>query len=175
MNACRALALEGIGMGRPPIIDRQVAVKTALEIIDSEGLDAISMRSLAQRLGVRSASLYHHFDNKDAMLQAVCKLIFHEIPLPDERTEGWADFIARTAFNTREAILRHPNALPLMARFPARQVVPHTYEHFGNLLLKRGVPIDMISVILTALDTLVIGTATVKVVRGEPNVGASEA
>jgi hypothetical protein len=61
-----------------------------------------------------------------------------------------------------------------MARFPARQVVPHIYERFGNLLLKRGVPVDMISVILGAFDTLVIGTATRKLAPAQLNAEGSE-
>jgi AcrR family transcriptional regulator len=154
-------------MGRPPLIDREVAVKTALEIIDNEGLDAISTRVLAKRLGVASSSLYHHFQNKEMLLQAVCALIFLEIPLPDEAIDRWTDLIAETAFNTRQAILEHPNALPLMARFPPRQVVPHIYERFGNLLLERGAPVDMITAVLNAFDTLVIGSATVKLARGQ--------
>jgi TetR/AcrR family tetracycline transcriptional repressor len=164
-------------MVRPttPLIDRQVAIETALDIIDIEGLDAISMRYLADRLGVASASLYHHFHNKEELLQAVCSLIFIEIPVPDERIEEWTDFVARTAFKTRQIMLRHPNALPLMARFTPRQVVPHIYERFGNLLLKRGVPVDMISVTLTAFDTLVIGSATVKLARGDQKVGKPDA
>jgi AcrR family transcriptional regulator len=158
-------------MGRPttPLIDRQVTVKTALDIIDNEGLEAISMRRLADRLGVASASLYHHFHNKEEVLLAVCGLIFREIPLPDERTERWADLMARTAYSSREIMLQHPNALPLMARFPPRQVIPHIYERFGNLLHKQGVPVDMISVIISAFDALVIGSATLKLDRGQTN------
>jgi AcrR family transcriptional regulator len=158
-----------------PLIDRQVTVKTALQIIDSEGLDAISMRTLADHLGVATASLYHHFHSKDELLLAVCSLIFHEIPVPDERIEQWTEFIARTAFNTREIMLQHPNALPLMARFTPRQVVPHIYEGFGNLLLKRGVPVDMISVVINAFDTIVIGSATVKMARGKLRIGGVDA
>lgn len=164
-------------MGRPstPLIDKQVAIEAALDIIDSEGLDAISMRRLAQRLGVASASLYHHFHNKEEVLQAVCRLIFREIPLPDDRTERWPDFIERTAFNARKVMLRHPNALPLMARFSPREVIPHIYERFGGLLLKRGVPVDMVSVIINALDILVIGSATLKIARGQLPAGRSGA
>ena len=163
-------------MGRPstPLIDREVTVKTALDIIDSEGLDAISMRRLAEHLGVASASLYHHFHNKEEVLLAVCGLIFREIPCPDERNERWADFIARAVYSSREIMLQHPNALPLMARFPPRQVIPHIYERFGNVLLKRGVPMDMITVIISAFDALVIGSATLKLDRGEPSSSGSD-
>jgi AcrR family transcriptional regulator len=156
------------------LINKQVAIKAALDIIDSEGLDSISMRRLAERLGVASASLYHHFHNKEELLQAVCGLIFREIPLPDERTEGWTDFIARTAYISREIMLEHPHALPLMARFPPREVIPHIYEEYGKLLLKRGLPVDMISVIISAFDALVIGSATLKLDRGQRNIPGSE-
>jgi AcrR family transcriptional regulator len=158
-------------MGRPttPLIDREVTIKAALDIIDSDGLDAISMRRLADRLGVASASLYHHFHNKEEVLLAVCGLIFAEIPCPDDRTERWAGLMARTAYSVRAVMLQHPNALPLMARFPPRQVIPHIYVRFGNLLHKQGVPVDMISVIISAFDALVIGSATLKLDRGQTN------
>jgi AcrR family transcriptional regulator len=163
-------------MARPttPLIDRQTTVETALDIIDNEGLDAISMRRLAERLGVAISSLYHHFRNKDELLQAVCGLIFRDIPLPDERTERWSDFVARTAYGSRQIMLEHPNALPLMTRFPPRQVIPHHYELFGDLLLKQGVPVDMISVIISAFDALVIGSATLKLVRGQPHAAGTD-
>jgi AcrR family transcriptional regulator len=163
-------------MGRPttPLIDREVTVETALDIIDNEGLDAISMRRLADRLGVASASLYHHFHNKEEVLLAVCGLIFREIPFPDDRTERWAAFMARTAYSVRTIMLQHPNALPLMARLPPRQVIPHIYERFGNLLHKLGVPVDMISVIISAFDALVIGSAALKLDRGQTNALESD-
>jgi hypothetical protein len=83
--------------------------------------------------------------------------------------------MARTAFKTRQIMLQHPNALPLMARFPPRQVIPHIYERFGNLLLKLGVPVDMLSVVMNAFDILVIGSATLKLVRGPLNADGSDA
>jgi AcrR family transcriptional regulator len=163
-------------MARPttPLIDRQTAVETALDIIDNEGIDAISMRRLAERLGVAVSSLYHHFRNKEELLLAVCGLIFRQIPLPDERTERWSDFVARTAYSSRQIMLEHPNALPLMARFPPRQVIPHHYERFGSLLLQQGVPVDMISVIISAFDALVIGSATLQLARDQPNAARTD-
>ena len=163
-------------MGRPttPLINKQVAIKAALDIIDNEGLEAVSMRRLADELGVASASLYHHFHNKEELLQAVCGLIYREIPLPDERTERWADFVVRTASSSREVILQHPNALPLMLQFDPRRVIPHIYERFGNLLLKRGLPVDMIGVIVNAFDTLVTGSAIVKLARSQASAGQQD-
>jgi hypothetical protein len=61
-----------------------------------------------------------------------------------------------------------------MTRYPPREVVPHIYERFGNLLLKRGVPVDMVSVIMNAFDILVIGSATVKLVREHPEDKGSD-
>jgi hypothetical protein len=65
--------------------------------------------------------------------------------------------------------------LPLLARFSPREVIPDIYERFGGLLLKRGVPVEMVSVIIHAFDILVIGSATIKMVRDQTNGGVSEA
>lgn len=154
-------------MGRPstPLIDKSVAVKTALRLIDSEGLEAITLRRLAAELGVATASLYHHFEDKAALLRSVCELIYRETPVPDQRTERWADFISRCAYEARETILQHPNALPLLVRADPRTIIPANYEQFGRLLVARGLPADMVTVVMYAIDTLVTGSAALKVGR----------
>jgi AcrR family transcriptional regulator len=60
-------------MSRPrqPLISRAGAVAAAIEIIDTEGLNALSLPRLARHLNVRAPSLYHHFDDKSEILGAV--------------------------------------------------------------------------------------------------------
>jgi len=51
-----------------PLISKRAALQAALDIIDTEGIDALSIRYLAEKLGVNGASLYHHFQNKDEIV-----------------------------------------------------------------------------------------------------------
>src|SRR5439155_5825211 len=90
------------------------AVETALAIIDTEGLEGFSIRRLADALGVRGASLYHHFRDKDEILDGVATLAFAELrPLEDD-TAGWVDWLMEMARSYRQALLAHPNLVPLV-------------------------------------------------------------
>ena len=141
-------------------------MEAASDIIDTEGLDALTMRNLAARFDVNVASLYHHFRDKDDLLRSVCALIYREIAFPDERTEHWTELTVRTSTDFREAMLRHPNAVPLMARFHPRQVIPGIYESVGTLLVQRGLPQDMIDIIVNAFDALVFGSVSMVLAAG---------
>ncbi|HTC82023.1 MAG TPA: helix-turn-helix domain-containing protein, partial [Acidimicrobiia bacterium] len=60
-------------MARPskPLISKDASARAALEIIDAEGLEALSLERLAKELGVRAPSLYHHFADKAEILARV--------------------------------------------------------------------------------------------------------
>ena len=67
-------------MPRPkePLIKPAEAVATALEVIDRDGLDGFNIRKLAHELGVNPSSLYHHFHDKNEILNRVCGLVLEE-------------------------------------------------------------------------------------------------
>src|ERR1044072_1637250 len=69
-------------MARPtkPLISKDACAKAALEIIDAEGLDALSLERLAKEIGVRAPSLYHHFADKAAILARGGRLLALEVP-----------------------------------------------------------------------------------------------
>src|SRR5436190_1314527 len=69
-------------MARPKtaLIDREDAVRTALEMIDEDGLSSFSLEKLSKRLGVRGPSLYHHFDDRADLLAHVARLVLTEVP-----------------------------------------------------------------------------------------------
>lgn len=95
-----------------PKLTRELVLGKALELADLEGLQALSMRRLAQALGVEAMSLYHHFANKDRLLDGMIDLVFAEIGLP---TEGdWKGRIRARAVSTQDALVRHRWALGLM-------------------------------------------------------------
>jgi len=90
-------------------------VREAIALIDAEGLDALSMRALAGRLGVEAMSLYHHFPSKAALLTAVSRAFSEEVagrwvnPPKD-----WKERIIALGRGEIETILAHPNAVLLM-------------------------------------------------------------
>ena len=68
-------------------VSRERALTTAMALADVDGLGSLSMRKLAQELGVEAMSLYHHVANKEDILDGMVDLVFAEIDLPTEGTE----------------------------------------------------------------------------------------
>ena len=97
----------------PRKLTPQAVVTTALAIADRHGLEALTMRGLARELGVEAMSLYHHFANKDALLDAMVDAVYAQVALPSP--EGpWRTELRRRSLSVREVLNRHRWALPLM-------------------------------------------------------------
>lgn len=100
-------------------LSRDRVVGEALRIVDEEGLAALSMRRLGAALGVEAMSLYHHVPNKAALLDAVVEAIMVEdvdhIAPPDG---PWTERLVWIASGYRRLLLRHPNAVALVATRP---------------------------------------------------------
>jgi TetR/AcrR family tetracycline transcriptional repressor len=109
--------------GRRPL-DRQAIIDAALELIDENGIDGLTMRNLGRRLGVDPMAVYGHFEDKAALFEAV---VDHETtrlaavpgPLPDDPTE----IIVRVGLHYRTVLLDHPNLAPQVAGRPLPQEV----------------------------------------------------
>ena len=113
-------------MARPrnPLLSRDRIVAAALDLVDTEGLAALSTRRLAAVLGVSGPSLYNHFSTKDALLDAVVDEVLGEVDLSmwiQVDKEIWADALARWARSYRAALVAHPNLVPLLAQGPGRR------------------------------------------------------
>jgi len=104
---------------RQPILNRQRIVEVAIEILDCDGLEALSTRRLAQELGVRAPSLYNHFSTKEEILDAVGDTIIGQVDLKMFHTRDWATALTGWARAYRTALAAHPNAVPFLARGPA--------------------------------------------------------
>lgn len=94
-------------------LDREGIVDATRGLLDAEGLEALTMRRLADTLGVRPMALYHHFRNKDELLNSVVESVFGEIYLP-EPSGDWRAELATRSRSMREVLAAHPWALPLM-------------------------------------------------------------
>ncbi len=103
--------------GRPPSgaerLTRAGIVAAAVELADAQGLAALSMRSVAQRLGVTPMSLYNHVAHKEELLDDMVEAVFAEFYAPVPGAE-WRSELRRRALTAREALKRHPWAIGLM-------------------------------------------------------------
>ena len=94
-------------------LSRQRALSTAIALADADGIGSLTMRRLAQELGVEAMSLYHHVANKDDILDGMVDMVFDEIDLPSEAME-WKAAMYQRATSARAAMMRHPWAITIM-------------------------------------------------------------
>ncbi|MFR9727579.1 TetR/AcrR family transcriptional regulator [Saccharopolyspora sp. MS10] len=109
-------------MGRPrsPQLSPERIRSGALRIIDEHGLEALSMRRLAEALGVRAASLYNHVATKEALLHDLAEDVMDTVDTSGF-TVDWQTGLIRWARSYRAALAAHPHLVPFMASGPARR------------------------------------------------------
>jgi len=124
---------------RSPLTAQEI-FRAAVRLVDSEGLEALTMRGLAAELGVAAMTLYGHVNTKDDLLIAVLNLVNEEIALPDPATPPWEALRSVTREFRRVALL-HPNLVPLiMRRPPTGSQGLLTLEIALDALRRAGVP-----------------------------------
>ncbi|MCL6527257.1 MAG: TetR/AcrR family transcriptional regulator C-terminal domain-containing protein [Thermaceae bacterium] len=111
-------------------LSREGVLQKAVEIADQEGIHALTMRRLAQELGVEAMSLYYHFANKDRLLDGMIDRVFAEIELPPGG--DWKSRIRARAVSARDALVRHRWALGLMES--RTQPGPATLHHHNAVI-----------------------------------------
>lgn len=103
-------------------LTRDRVVREAMAVIDEGGEPALTMRSLAERLGVRPMALYRHVRNRDDLLDAVADRLLGDLradpDLADARARDWRDFLERLGHGVRAAAQSHPRVFPLVAGRP---------------------------------------------------------
>lgn len=121
-----------------PALDRERIVRAALELIDAEGVDALSLRRLAGDLGVAPMSVYWHVRNKAELLDLVGQAVLERIALPPAEGD-WRDQLRAIHRAMLEGVERHPNAADLVlgrARYgPAGLAL---FERLLSILLDAG-------------------------------------
>ncbi len=94
-------------------LSRKRVLQAAVALADEAGLEAFSMRGLAQELGVVPMALYKHVANKEQLLDGMVDIVFGEIELPSGELD-WRSAMRRRAISTREALRRHSWAIGMM-------------------------------------------------------------
>jgi AcrR family transcriptional regulator len=95
-------------------VNLERTLEVALTVADREGIQALTMRRLARELGIEAASLYHHVDGKDQILDGLVNIVAAEIE-PPQGSADWREAISQRAHHTRARLRRHPWAVSLMA------------------------------------------------------------
>jgi AcrR family transcriptional regulator len=101
-----------VGVPREPLT-RQRIVRAALELMDREGLEAVSMRRIGRELGVEAMSLYNHVQDKDDILEGIKELVMSEFEM-GAPTGDWEQDARLAARAWRDVLRAHPKVITLM-------------------------------------------------------------
>lgn len=112
MDATTALSSDGAPTERTAL-SRAVVIAAAVELADEVGIGPLTIRRLADRLGVRPMSIYHYVAGKDEILDGMVDAVFAEMALPPDGLD-WKEAMRVRARSARVVLARHPWATPLL-------------------------------------------------------------
>lgn len=149
-------------MARPssPMISRELAIKTTLELIDQEGYESFSLSKLARAMGVRTPSLYYYFEGRDDVLQEAARELLTEGPVPAYPKPGdWQEWFVELCMETYRLIMRHPRAAGLVFTYFPNTVIMPSHERGARILAEVGVPVEDAWAVMRGMEKLVFGMA----------------
>jgi AcrR family transcriptional regulator len=102
---------------KPEPLSRDLVLRTALDIVDRDGVEALSMRRLGQTLGKDPMAFYRHAENKAALLDGVVELVLDRLEV-DTTDPDWVGQLRAVARSYRGLALTHPHVVPLLVTRP---------------------------------------------------------
>ncbi len=139
-------------------LSRDRVLGAAVALADTGGVAALTMRRLAEALGVEAMSLYHHVANKEDILDGMVDTVFAEFQLPADT--GWRTAMRERAFSAREVLRRHPWATPLLESrtTPGPATLRH-HDTVLGVLRAGGFSVELAAHAFSALDSYIYGFA----------------
>lgn len=111
-------------------LNRERVLRAAAELADERGIDAVTMRELGRKLGVKAASLYNHVAGKDDVLDGMVEVAVSAIDVPTD--VDWKEAMRRQAVSTRELFARHSWAAALIDS--RDRTGPNSLSHVDRVL-----------------------------------------
>ncbi|MFJ9853075.1 TetR/AcrR family transcriptional regulator [Streptomyces sp. NPDC101150] len=147
-------------MGRPrkALLDKERIGATALELVDEKG--DFSVPEVARRLGVQTASVYHHVDGRAGVIELLRDRVTDAIDPGTLGDARWDVALEAWARSYRAAFAAHPRTIPMLMTSPIRAPrVLAQYDQVVGLLLDAGFAPDAVMPVITGLDNIVLGSA----------------
>jgi AcrR family transcriptional regulator len=119
-------------------LSRSWVLATAVALADRDGIESVTMRTLARELGVEAMSLYHHVANKEDLLDGIVDVVAAEIQDavgrhdPPADGSGWKSAIRRQILTARGVLLRHPWAPGVIET--RTTMSPHIVRYYDSIL-----------------------------------------
>ena len=141
-------------------LNRQRIVSEALALLDADGLEGVTLRKLAVRLGVRAPTLYWHLPNKAALITAIAEAILdQQFPemVPPGPGEHWQDWLIGLATRLRHGLLAHPDGARVISAAHLSRKMAAISELAMSTLVACGVPLRQTRVIVLTVEHFTIG------------------
>ena len=99
-------------------LSRELILDAALQLIDEDGLEALSMRQLGARLGVEGMALYRYVENKATLLDGLVERLVLSLDVHVDERADWTAILVEVAASYRRLAIAHPRAFPLLTTRP---------------------------------------------------------
>jgi AcrR family transcriptional regulator len=146
---------------RPPqatATSRQAIVESAMKMADADGIEAVSMRRLAEQLGVATMTLYTYVESKDDLVELMRDEVARAMLVPEPLPSDWREALRQIAHRTRDAMAAHPwavSARPAGTR--VRINLAHHIEQSARVVETLGADPKVGAAAISAVDDYVIG------------------
>ena len=138
-------------------LSRERVLRAAVALADEGGVDALSMRRIAQELGVVPMALYKHVSNKDELLDGMVDVVVGEIDPPPSGTD-WKTTIRQRVLSARSALLRHPWASRVLeSRTDPTPTVLQYMDSMIGIFRAGGFSIDLTHHAMHAMGSRLLG------------------
>ena len=156
-------------------LTREMLAAAALRIVDSDGLDALSMRRLGSELRVDPMAAYRHFPNKGVLLDEVVEAVMSEIDSDAvDSSLPWQDQLRSLALSFLATLMAHPHAAPLIAERSLRTAGSlRVVERALRIMTDAGAQLADAVATIDAIGLLASGIAQVASASPEPAAGAA--
>jgi AcrR family transcriptional regulator len=157
------MAIPTVSTARPRSrLSRERVLRAAIVHADAGGLEALTMRRLAEELGVAPMALYRHVANRDDLIDGMVDIVFSEIDVPSADGD-WKAAMRRRAISVRDALARHRWAIGLMESraSPGPANLRHHDAVIGSLRAG-GFDMAMVAHVYSLLDSYIYGFALTK-------------
>jgi AcrR family transcriptional regulator len=150
---------------------RRLILDQALALVDERGLGAMSMRAVAERVGLTSMALYPYVGGKDALLDGLVELLNLELGTAygaDLADIGWQDRLRALGRAVRALAHGHPGAFPLLLNRPAVASASWLTAALRGTLHDAGAPTEEVPRLARMICAFLLGYATGEVTGGLP-------
>jgi AcrR family transcriptional regulator len=143
-----------------PLLSRRGIAVEALALVDEEGIEGLTTRRLAKRLGVEGPSLYNHVAGREALLDEMTALIDEQVDTSLLDDPDWRVGLPAFARSYRQAFAAHPHIVATVSARPVNtDTALRAYDHAFAAFERFGWDGHTASVVMAAIDFLVLGSA----------------